>query len=206
MHPPVTGKSAGSNPVKTAMGKIWFTADTHFGHRNICKYANRPFASIEDMDEAILQNINADVRPDDTLYHLGDFAFGRHRYYRERIACKNIVLVLGNHDRHIIEDRDGLFSSVHTLKEIKAGEQSIVLCHYAMRVWNKSHHGAWHLYGHSHGSLPDDPNSLSFDVGVDCTDFRPFDLADVARVMKTKTYRPVDHHGTRDFEAATRIG
>ena len=36
-------------------------------------------------------------------------------------------------------------------------EQDIVLCHYAMRVWQKSHYGAWMLYGHSHGTLPDNP-------------------------------------------------
>jgi len=64
-----------------------------------------------------------------------------------------------------------------------------------MRVWNKSHHGAWHLYGHSHGTLPDDKNSLSFDVGVDCHNFTPINFEQVSAIMKKKNFKPIDHHG-----------
>jgi calcineurin-like phosphoesterase family protein len=67
-----------------------------------------------------------------------------------------------------------------------------------MKVWNKSHHGAWHLYGHSHGSLPDDINSLSFDVGVDSHDYKPISYEEVKRIMKKKIFKPLDHHGKGD--------
>ena len=77
-------------------------------------------------------------------------------------------------------------------------KRRIVLCHYAFRVWNKSHRGAWHLYGHSHGSLPDDPNSLSFDAGVDCHEFTPISYERVKEIMAEKRFLPVDHHGERD--------
>jgi calcineurin-like phosphoesterase family protein len=73
----------------------------------------------------------------------------------------------------------------------------IVLCHYAMRVWSRSHYGAWHLYGHSHGSLEDLPTSLSFDVGIDCHDHYPLCYDDVKWKMNLKTYQPVDHHRGR---------
>ena len=63
-----------------------------------------------------------------------------------------------------------------------------------MRVWNKSHHGAWQLYGHSHGSLPDDPNALSFDVGCMLFDYEPLEFEDVKKIMSNKNYKPVDHH------------
>ena len=68
------------------------------------------------------------------------------------------------------------------------GQQLVVLFHYAIREWNASHHGTYHLYGHSHGTLPDNPKSLSFDVGVDCHDFYPLSYQEVKAIMKTKQW------------------
>jgi calcineurin-like phosphoesterase family protein len=78
------------------------------------------------------------------------------------------------------------------------GVRDITLLHYALRVWNKSHYSSWHLYGHSHGSLPDDPNSMSFDVGIDCHNYTPISFEQVKAIMARKTYVPVDHHGRRE--------
>jgi len=66
-----------------------------------------------------------------------------------------------------------------------------------MRVWNKSHHGALNLYGHSHGSLPDDPHALAIDVGVDCHNFTPISFEQVKKIMSKKTFKPIDHHGEK---------
>lgn len=155
---------------------IWFTADTHFGHKNIIEYCNRPFASVEEMDETIINNINAVVKPEHTIYHLGDFSFGGTFHYRSKINCKNVHLILGNHDKlKMLEKR--CFSTVSMIKEVRYAKQFIVLCHYGMRVWNKSHHGSWSLYGHSHGTLPPIQNSM--DVGVDCHDYQPLSFDDV---------------------------
>jgi hypothetical protein len=66
-----------------------------------------------------------------------------------------------------------------------------------MRTWNKSHRGSWHLYGHSHGTLPDDPHSMSFDVGVDCHNYRPLSFEQVKAVMSKKLFKPIDHHTDR---------
>ena len=92
----------------------------------------------------------------------------------------------------------------------KYGKVKIVLMHYAMRVWNKSHWGMWHLYGHSHGSLPEDPKSMSFDVGVDAIakryavdgiinpdDYRPISYEEVKAIMEKKTFTSIDHHNER---------
>ena len=73
-------------------------------------------------------------------------------------------------------------------KEAYQGKRLIVLSHYAMRVWNSSHHGSWHLYGHTHGELEDLPNSLSFDVGVDCHDFYPISYDEVKTIMSRKNW------------------
>jgi calcineurin-like phosphoesterase family protein len=166
------------------------------------------------MDSSIINNINALVKPDDTLWFLGDFCFGprepnaflrKAQGYRERIKCKNMILIWGNHDpnpfSHRREERllgqgfRELFIEDYSLRNTTILGQKMTLCHYSMRVWDKSHRGAFHLFGHSHGSLPDDPNSLSFDCGVDCHGYKPLSFAEVGAIMAKKTFKPIDHHG-----------
>lgn len=177
----------------------FFTSDTHFGHVNIIKYCKRPFSSVEEMDNTLVRNWNAIVRPEDTVYHLGDFAVGGGPAtpYLRRLSG-NIYFCRGNHDKRLINYYSYDFdSSVPYLRELTVEKQEIVLCHYAMKVWNGSHKGHWQLYGHSHGTLPDDPNSLSCDVGVDCWNYFPVSMDQLRDKMKTKTYKSVDHHGPR---------
>jgi calcineurin-like phosphoesterase family protein len=174
----------------------YFTSDTHYGHTNIIKYCNRPFKSVEEMNDVLVKNINSKVQPGDVLWHLGDFAMGGElnvREFRDRINCKRINLILGNHDNRKVVSKSLLFQNIYDMYEYR-GEISVVLCHYALRVWNKSHHGYYHLYGHSHGTLPDDPNSLSFDAGVDCHNFSPLSISEIKNIMSKKTWTPVDHH------------
>src|ERR1051326_6019472 len=175
------------------MSAIWFTADTHFGHESILVHQPRSFGSLQAHDDALIENINTLVKPSDTLYHLGDFAWHDLALYRRRLNCKNIHLILGNHDRLKGSDKD-LFLSISDIKKVKIGDQKIYLCHYAMRVWNCSHHGSWHLYGHSHGSLPDDLHANSLDVGIDCHGYAPISFERVAQLMSQKEWRAVDHH------------
>lgn len=158
---------------------IYFTADTHFGHKNIIKYCNRPFENIDQMDKVLIENWNARVSEQDIVYFLGDFCFGKPaNYFMELNGL--IRFIKGSHDPKI--DADYLFP----LKTIVDGEKKlIVLCHYAMRSWEKSHYGSWHLFGHHHGSLPS--YGLSFDVGVDCWDYYPVSLEEISARMKTLT-------------------
>lgn len=183
---------------------VYFVSDSHFGHSRIIQYCNRPFSSVDHMDETLIKNWNNVVKPSDFVYHLGDFAFYRDQKQTRNVIRSlngNIVLIRGNHDEYLEPETLKLFNSVHSYyelnipdKDIPRGKQKIVLLHFAMRVWNKSHHGSWHLYGHSHGTLPDDKHSLSFDVGVDCHNFTPISYEQVKQIMKTKTFKPVDHH------------
>ena len=167
------------------MPDTWFTADFHFGHKNIIRYCNRPFQSVEEMDQTILERLNASVKANDTLYFLGDFCIGSKAQvleHRRQIRCKRIFALPGNHDkeaRKLAEE----FCWLNNLAEISIHGQPIVLCHYAMRVWNRSHHGTWHLYGHSHGNLPEAQTSLSMDVGVDTHDFRPWNFDEISLRM-----------------------
>lgn len=181
------------------MPDVWFTSDTHFGHANVIRYSSRPFAGVEEMDEALITNWNSVVRPGDRVYHLGDFAFCR----PERAAgivgrlTGQKYLVFGNHDKRLREDA-GFKSSwiwARDLEGITVADQRIVLCHYAMLTWNQSHRGAWMLHGHSHGTLREDPHSLRIDVGVDPMGYHPVSFDRVRALMALKDFRPVDRHG-----------
>ena len=136
------------------------------------------------MNEALIKNWNSVVNVGDTVYHLGDFSFlpkNETEYIFNRLHGIKF-LILGNHDHNVTKHWSGVFQ----YKEININGTEIVLMHYAMRVWNKSHHGSWHLYGHSHGTLPDDGKSLSFDVGVDCHNYHPISFEKVSEIFGTK--------------------
>jgi calcineurin-like phosphoesterase family protein len=185
---------------------MWFTSDIHFGHANIIKYCKRPYKNVSEMDEALIKNWNDRVSPKDYIYVIGDFALSKPDYANRILRRLNgeKVLIEGNHDYGCLNDAEfrSQFRAIHKMFELDVElpgsdkrKTRIVMCHYAMRVWNKSHHGAIHLYGHSHGSLPDDPRSLSMDVGVDANNYAPISLEEVAAKMAKKAWKPVDHHG-----------
>lgn len=182
--------------------QVWFTSDTHFGHANIVKHSGRPFADVHEMDEKLVLNWNAVVRPGDLVYHVGDFAL-----CDVEIATKIVkrlagqkYLVCGNHDKAPRKDKGFLENWIWAkdMADITVGSQRIVLLHYAMRVWNQSHRGAWQLHGHSHGSLKEDPHLLQTDVGVDCWNQRPVSFEEITMKMAKKNYQPVDHHGRQE--------
>lgn len=183
---------------------IFFTSDQHYGHKNIIKYANRPFADVEEMNEALIANHNATVRKTDTVWMLGDFAFLRPDRMKSILYRLNGQknLILGNHDGDIRRHRrdyigEGLFNMITDAKELKWNGYHICMFHFANRVWNKSHRGSWMLYGHSHGSLP--PFGKSVDVGVDdkniTDEYRPVSFEEVRAFMAKQEFEKVDHHG-----------
>lgn len=179
------------------------------------KYANRPFRDVAEMDAALIANWNAVVQPGDCVYHLGDLALTNEARIEQILAqlAGQKFLILGNHDRTIRKSRalQWKFGWVREMAEIKiddatapGGRQSITLLHYAMRVWNKSHHGAWQLYGHSHGSLRDDPHARSLDVGVDACNYSPISYEEVRARMALKVWQPVDHHRSEHKDTTDR--
>lgn len=216
------------------MSQVWFTADTHFGHRRIPLYTQRRFCfneeensqldqwlaseghhwqpsweAIAKMDQYLIDKINYHVRPEDVLWHLGDFCFGPRnstivehaRRYRERINCRTINFVFGNHDNRLIGQ---VFNRNYDHYELKWRNKHIVMCHYAHAVWNRSHHGAWMLYGHSHTNAEEwldkaMPGRRSIDVGVDNAykilgEYRPFSFDELDQLLSCRTGCCVDHH------------
>ena len=166
---------------------IWFTADFHLSHKNILKYCNRPFRDINEMDEMILNNLEASVKPQDTLYYLGDLTFKieKAKLFFEQFKDLKIHFIIGNHDNQkIINIAKKYCASISHLKNINIEEQKITLCHFAMRVWHKSHFNSWQLYGHSHGTL--EPIGKQLDVGVDNNKFKPISFDQIKISMNNR--------------------
>jgi len=152
---------------------IYFTADEHYGHTKIIKYCNRPFSSVEEMDEFIITAHNDVVRAGDLVVHVGDFALSKDvGKYMSRLNGERFF-IRGSHDRWMGN------MQVPYIWERKIGGQWVVCCHYAMRTWPRSHYGSWQLFGHSHGKLKDH-GTRQMDVGVDTNDFRPYSFDDIA--------------------------
>lgn len=166
--------------------------------------------AVEMMDEELLSQINSMVSPDDVLWHLGDFAmpgksdyYRKCREYRDRIKCRNVYLIWGNHDDRSIRD---LFTETYDLRMIAVPELGVkaILCHYAMAVWDGSHRGNIQLYGHSHSEAEPwmnqhMPTRRSIDVGVDNAykllgKFCPFTTDALEKLVIKKLGFHFDHH------------
>jgi calcineurin-like phosphoesterase family protein len=169
---------------------FYFTSDHHIGHGAARTFYRRPFASVGEMDQVLVDRWNAVVEPGDEVWHLGDFAV---RQPAERIKCLLKVLngrkhlVTGNNDDAAVTECDG-WQSVQPYAEITVDETRLVLCHYPFRTWRDMGRGAINLHGHSHGKLKSLPHQ--FDVGVDAWDFRPVRLADLIGRRKLFTNEP----------------
>ena len=185
---------------------IYFTADSHFNHRNICRGTSqwsavngtRDYVDLEQMNAAILHRINHAVRPDDTLYHLGDFAFGNKDEIpalRARISCKNVHLIMGNHDQHYVKKRPELFegfSSISYYKEIRYNKLLISMCHYPLGSWNEIGKGGINLHGHCHSNYTRTVGR-QMDVGFDAIGM-PINIVTVYEIMSTVDPVLVDGH------------
>lgn len=182
------------------MSTIWFTSDNHFGHSKIIEYSKRPFTTVEEMDEKMIENWNARVSPGDDVYHLGDFAFIREITEVGTLLKRlkgHLHLIRGNHDRRDIRNAKG-FAEVLDYKELKTDDRRVILCHYPLLSWNGMHRGTWMLHGHCHGNLPKNMNARRIDIGVDPMGYKPVSLEEVGQMMASYGFAPVDHHGVME--------
>ena len=159
--------------------QIWFTADTHFGHGRIIEYTRRPFQDPQEMEEAILEQFNARIKPGDSLYHLGDLAWStwlpeRGAGFFKQLNSKQLHLIRGNHDRLKDQEYRKWFCWVGDYKTLSAQDRYLVMSHYPFRSWLGREHGSYQLHGHCHGKLP--PEGRQMDVGVDPQGFEPVSL------------------------------
>lgn len=184
------------------MKNIFFTSDHHHFHANVITYCNRPW-TFEEQTEQLIERWNSRVGIMDEVYHLGDFAFaGMKQLSKVTDVIKQlngqITFLRGNHcDKRLwraIEDMNiKHVVDVDNYKEIRLDGVKIVMCHYPLLVFNQSHHGAWHLHGHCHGSLKMDGKVL--DVGIDNhPGHQVFTYDEVREYMRDREIKVWDHH------------
>ena len=156
---------------------VFFTSDTHFGDHRTLNIWKRAFASVAEMDAALVEAWNAAVAPGDEVWHLGDFA-RRAGDVPALLARLHGVkhLVRGNNDPPAACEAEG-WASVRDYAELELDGRSLVLCHYPFRSWNGQHRGVLNFHGHSHGRLK--PIPRQYDVGVDVHRWRPVTLAQI---------------------------
>jgi len=159
----------------------WFTADEHYGHEKIIKYCNRPFSSVEQMDEQLIWNFNSVVQPQDVTIHAGDFCWLNkkedvYKKYIRRLQGTHILLV-GSHDHWQPKSAKYIWRK-------RIDGNLVVVCHYAMRTWECSHYNSWQLFGHSHGQLT--LESKQYDIGVDNNNYYPVSWHRIKVIMSGK--------------------
>lgn len=173
--------------------KIWISSDQHFGHAKIIDHAKRNFNSTHDMGQELLEQINRNVGVNDLFYILGDFTItnrlGLIEYYRSQIKCKDVRMILGNHDNAEKTAKAFGKSKTSMMERRKLGGVPVVMCHYPLAtVFRRT----LMLYGHCHGNYFGGPNSM--DVGVDVAfrifgKYRPFNLDEIVKLIKVKNRR-----------------
>ncbi len=188
---------------------IFIMSDPHFGHKNICigstKWTGdslkgcRKFKDQFEMDEIVLNNINNKVGINDHLICLGDWSFGGNQNianYRNRIICKNIHLVLGNHDKDIRESviHQSNFTTVRDYLEITVDDIHVIMSHYPINSWNRMHRGSLHLHGHQHLPLNlKNSKGRRLDVGLDGNNMKIYSFNEIYNLLKDKEIL-TDHH------------
>lgn len=166
------------------MNKLFFTADLHFGHKNILQHQpNRPFANEDDTtahDAWLLDLWKSTVDKYDSVYILGDLTFFKSddaRHLLEKLPGRK-YMIIGNHDGSIKAYSNYFITTAQimditikpTICERLSENMMLSLCHYPMVTWNHKPHGSIMLYGHCHGKLDEynaTSNDLRFDVGID---------------------------------------
>ena len=189
----------------------FFVSDTHFFHSNIILHCKRPWFIPEDVDEEgfwinkqvsevraeemneeLIQNWNSVVKPGDNVLHCGDFAWTTSYPQTKRLLKQlngQIHLCIGNHDSKYVYRCEG-FASIKQIQEIKVDGLRIVGCHYPMMAWNQSHSGTLHVYGHTHGTMPEPMHIRAVETSVDCQNFTPISVNQLIKQMLRKTWVP----------------
>lgn len=182
---------------------VFITADTHFNHENILKFTDRPWSTLEEMNEGLIDRWNAKVGPRDDIWHLGDFAF----IHPDGIPIDELFarlngrkhLVVGNHDEKNSRVMKLPWVKIEHLAKLRYEGRRAVMCHYPLETWAYAHRGVLMFHGHSHGTLQR-VIPHRFDVGVDAlgkhADHGPIDVEDLFNLADSQdNYDPQDHHG-----------
>lgn len=154
----------------------FFSADFHVHHANVLRYCNRPFDSVEEMNEELIRRHNEVVSPKDTFIHIGDFSFASKAKTQEIIDRLNgtKIFLQGSHDKWL-KGADQIWSK-------KINGIYVVCCHYPMISWPRSHYESILLHGHHHGELQEHRERM-LDVGVDTNNYYPYSFEQIVEIL-----------------------
>ena len=165
---------------------IYYTSDLHLGHANVIRHCDRPFADANEMDAALINNWNAKVHRNDTVYIVGDFLFRAKRLAEEYLSVLKGKkhLIIGNHDKYWMKkvDLSVWFESVSPMLFVQDSGHTATLCHYPMMSWPGMSKGGFMVYGHIHNNTNADywpliaARSQMLNAGVDINGFAPVTL------------------------------
>jgi len=170
---------------------IFYTSDLHFCDEKILKVCNRPFDSVDAMNQALIRNWNGKINETDTVYILGDIfpcADGDETVIINLVKKLNgkKILVVGNHDEEYVQvlEYSKLFESMKHMAFVTDSYKEIVLCHYPLMSWRNDENDSIHLYGHIHNKdLPEVreyyKGKKAYNVGLDVRNFVPLTLHEI---------------------------
>lgn len=189
------------------LDNVFVSADHHLGHENIIKFCNRPFESVDEMDQALIDNWNKVVKPDNTVYHLGDFTLGDWKMARDYLnqlnGNINFLCNPWHHDKRWLPKSDRVFVGDKVIRFLppmvvlevpELGKDNhplaITLCHYPLAVWDRKHYSGICFHGHCHSNYQGE--GLILDVGVDniyklFVEYRPVSLVEVFNYLVNRS-------------------
>lgn len=193
----------------------FYISDLHFGHVNIIQMCNRPFDSIDAMNECLIENWRSAVAPEDTVYVMGDVIYRSSRspaFYLNPLPGKK-HLILGNHDtkwmRHC--DPSDFFESISHMKFVNEGDRQLTLCHYPMMSWPGSNRQGYMVFGHIHNNTDGAfwpliaCSSLMLNACVEVNGYRPVTLEQLKTNNAMHKARALQEHlqAVKDNKDAT---
>lgn len=135
----------------------YYISDTHFGHKNILAFDNRPFYTTAEMEREMIQRWNAKVKKNDTTYILGDFCRDKESEWTRILNVLNgsKALILGNHDlKQMSANLKHKFQDITHYKEITDNGRKVIMSHYPMPFYKSDYNpNIYHLYGHVHNTI-----------------------------------------------------
>lgn len=159
--------------------QIWVTSDTHFFHTRVIEFSRPQYSCVEEMNEDIIRKWNDTVQFEDTVYHLGDFAFGSDLEKIERLIQRlngKIKLILGNHDT---QPKIELYRKYFKIMvSSKISDDGVIMTHYPVHEIELNYGNKINIHGHTHLNTIKDPRykNASWDNG-----FRLFNYKELVK-------------------------
>lgn len=167
----------------------YFSSDWHLDHKRIIELSDRPFKDLSEMNETIITNMLAPLKPNDTFYFLGDLGFSKEIIvqFLERVPKGvEFVWIIGNHDEKFLP----FFKGKMTYMEfININKKEVTLCHYPMKIWRKSNYNSWSLFGHAHineRARQFKPYGKMINVNCELHDYKPWTEDEIITEMRNR--------------------